>query len=377
MINKIFLISILILISGCNFDDSRSSSKSVKATGYLLDSKVSGVEYYCNNIQGITDKNGAFKFDYSCNYISFKIGSVTLAEMSTLNINKDKLFFITDITEQQSRADTNNTSVKNITRLLQTLDDDYNPENGINITKQTRDNISNTVNLNISNKNINEDDLKNIVIDAGLNRELVSPIKALVHFEQTLRDNNIHVDTVPPYLPFLSKNILATANDKTYIDINGEKNTKLYLNGIYTGYILDKDGIHDSLELDTSGLKNKFYDFDITIKDDANQTSEVLHISIFKDTDDISPYIFPKDINITSPNKEVIDLNITDNSEDYGLSLDYELSGLHASYFEVNSTNGKVSFKNDSVAGNTYQLTITVSDKSNHKRSGDLEVIVK
>jgi len=373
MIYKLLIISIFFI--GCN-SSSSSSSNTSNIKGYLIDANVSGVEYKCNDIEGITNSDGSFYFNYSCNYIIFKIGSVTLATMSTNNIKKDNIFYLTDITQRELRNDTNNTAVKNIARLVQSLDDDYNPNNGINITKSTRDNITNTVAFEILNTNISEDDLNLILIDAQSPNTLISATRALVHVEQVLRDNNISVDTVPPFLPYISTNIEATSNDITYIDINGEKNTKIFLNNIDTNKSLDTNGKYVNFELNTSGFKNKFYDFNVTLKDTLF-TSKSLNLHIFKDTDDISAFTFPSNIEITSPEQNILDINITDNSESYGLRLDYLISGDDAGYFDINTTTKKLYLKYPSVAGKVYNIKVSVFDKSNHQRSGDLKIIVK
>ncbi|HIP12544.1 MAG TPA: cadherin repeat domain-containing protein [Arcobacter sp.] len=381
---RFIYISIALIFIGCGSSSSDSTSTNINnnSTGYLIDSSVSGVEYYCDELEGITTSTGELKFNYNCNSILFKIGSVTLAEMSTKNIKNDNIFYITDIAQRTTRNDTNNTSVINIIRLLQSLDDDNNPENGINITSETRKNITNTIPFNISSENISENDLQGVLNDAEVTTELVSSIKALVHFEQTLRDNNIDVDTVPPYKPYITNSILATDNDITYIDLRGENGSIIWMetdssNGlINTGKVLT-DGKYNDFSLTTTALKNNFNNFTILLKDNKNKSSEKLYLKILKDTDDLSEYTFPNDINITSPNKEVLDLNITDNSEDYNLTLDYTLSGINSHYFDVNQTNGKIYFKSNSVAGNTYSLTITVSDKANHRRNGTVTITVK
>jgi hypothetical protein len=377
MIFKIFTIALFFIGCGSS-SSSKSTTISTDSTGYLVDAKVSGVEYYCDNIrEGITGENniaGSFTFNFDCNYIKFTIGSVTLAEMPISNVNTDKIFYITDIALRTNRNDTNNTSVTNIARLLQTLDEDSNPENGIVITKEVRDNITNTVHSNISSSNINENDLKAIIIDAGLNKELVSPIKALVHLEQTLRDNNISVDTVPSYKPYTANEVLAVANDTKYIYLYGEKNTRIFVNGIDTNKTINKYGEYKNFKLDTSIVKNNFSNFNITLYD-GKYMSEELSLHIFKDTDDVSQYTQDTNITIQKLQSEVITINITDNSQNYGLTLDYELSGLNSSLFDINSS-GSISFKKKSSVG-TYNLTVTVKDKATHQRVINLIITVE
>jgi len=364
-----------VFLSSCINSNTKTKSNSVISTGYLVDANVSGVEYICNDITGFTNMDGSFEFNYECDYITFKIGSLILAEMSTSKVRNDNIFYIGDIAQKDARYDTNNTSVKNITRILQTLDDDKNPENGINITSIIRDNITNNIPAHLSSENINESDLENIIMDANLSKDdLVSPIKALVHYEQTLRDNNILVDTVPPYKPYLDEDIYAISNDFAFININGEKNTNIYLNGIDTNLTLDSSGFHKDFKLITNGETDKLYDYNITLKD-TSSFSENLSLRIFKDTVD-PKYTFSNPSAITSPDTNVTTIVATDNSlnEPYNLSLTYEISGTHANLFEIDS-NGLLTFKNSSVAG-TYNINIEVSDLADHSIDGDIIITV-
>ncbi len=377
MIKFIFLVLAILIFSSCGTSSTKAKSYSSNQIGYLVDANVSGVEYYCDNIQGITKNDGSFIFNYSCNDIVFKIGTITLATMKISNVKDDHIFYITDITQRSSRADTNNTAVKNISRLLQTLDDDSNPENGINITQSIRDNIRNNFSKEIQSDNISEDDLENIIKDANLTKELVSPIRALVHLEQTLRDHNISVDTVPPYIPYIDNEILATNNDITTININGEKNTKIYLDGIYTDKNLSSDGKYKNFDLNTSHDKNTFKSFNITLVDDTNKTSKGLILNIFKDTDDLGnkDTFPPNSITINSSTNIVYnDLNITDNSTDYNLSLVYTISGKDKDLFDINSTT--LYFKNNPTSGKTYYINLTISDLANHQKSQDINITV-
>jgi len=376
MIKYIYTLFLSLIFISCG---SETTSNNTNHTGYLVDAKVSGVQYECGDTKGITASNGSFAFNYSCDDIVFKIGSITLASMKISNVPSNHIFYITDITQRSNRNDTNNTSVINIIRLLQTLDDDSNPDNGIHITKSVRDNITHNITHNVSSSNINENDLKSIVQDANLTRQLVNPVRALVHFEQTLRDDNIYVDTVPPYKPYLDNTFLSTSRESIELNLYGERGTTIYLNGINTNKILDKNGKYTNFELNTSQNNNIFRDFNITLVDDSNtshDTSKALNLHIFRDTDDIDnkDTFPPSTITINSASKIVYnDLNITDNSEDYNLSLVYKIDGQDKDLFDINSTT--LSFKQNPSIGN-YFINLKVSDLANHQISRDINITV-
>jgi hypothetical protein len=375
--NKLLLLLLTFVFISCDFltHTNKTNTNTKNSIGYLVDANVSGVEYYCSDdIKGITNRDGSFEFNYNCNNIIFSLGSIILADISIANVKKDNIFYITDIVQRDLRNDTNNSAVINIIRVLQTLDDDNNPKNGIHITKNTRDNIPNHINYPISSENISEQDLQNIV---GANTTLIDPIKALVHFEQTLRANNIYVDTVPPYKPYLTNDIIATSEENTSIDINGEQNTKILLNKIDTNLRLDKDGSYKNFILNTSHYNNSFKEFNISLQDDTNKTSQTLMLTIFKDTEFLEGNLPLSPITISSPNKYVTDLNITDNSLEYGLKLIYKITGKDKNLFIIitdqNST--KLYFKEDTTPS-TYNINIEVLDFASHHKDTNLTILV-
>ena len=382
MFKYLFIIFISMFIISCSQSDVNTNKN--EDIGYLIDAKVSGVQYECNNIQGITKIDGSFNFDYVCDEIVFKIGAITLASIPSSQIPFDNKFFISDIIDNNERNDSNNTSVKNIIRLLQTLDEDMNPENGIHISKTTRNNIQDTSAHKISSPLISETDLENIIKDSDLNRTLVSPIKALVHFEQTLRDNNIHVDTVPPYKPSLQKTLLASSKeDNIFVNIIGEKNTYIYLDGNNTNLKLNKFGIFEDFTLNISGDSNIFYDFNISLKDE-HLMSETLQLHILKDREDIEKYdnfsfSASYDINLSEGNTSVFKIKIKDDSEDHNLSLIYKITGNDKDLFDVNSSSKMLYFLNDinNIETRIHKIQIRVSDEADHFiQSGDIDINV-
>ena len=90
-------------------------------------------------------------------------------------------------------------------------------------------------------------------------------------------------DVTAPLAPVLS----ATIESKTYqaqtpIEITGEANSKVYVNGIYS-VTIDSTG-HATVVLDTSG-SDGIKTFSIILKDAAGNSSQALGISITKETD--------------------------------------------------------------------------------------------
>lgn len=115
-----FILGIYIILTfiGCNNDHDSSAVTTLK-DGYYLDSAVSGIKYKCGEHEGITDKEGRFKFQDNDSCI-LSISDILLKE-----ITADSLTDGIKVVEDNAT----------IAAFLQTLDKDGNVENGIEITE--------------------------------------------------------------------------------------------------------------------------------------------------------------------------------------------------------------------------------------------------
>lgn len=114
------------------------NNTSEKIVGYLIDSAVQGAKYICAETTAFTDKEG--KFICTSLPIKFYIGELFLGEVTTLP--SDSKVFPQDIIG----VDRNNTShpeVIKLATLLQSLDNDNNASNDINISTQTNESFEN------------------------------------------------------------------------------------------------------------------------------------------------------------------------------------------------------------------------------------------
>jgi len=378
---------------------SCSTSQDVKSNNiiaYLIDAKVNGIDYYCDNkLIGTTgdyeNTAGSFKVNKKqCNIIVFKLSqNIILGDIDINDINNDKNVFISEILGFD-RFDSNNSKTTNVLRILQTLDEDENLQNGINITKniksqiqEQRENINEIIDFKYSSYELNSNDLKNILKNTSYsNRDIITKHKSLIHYEQTLRDmnnqtfNNTYkinaVDTVPPLIAIINNNIISTAsNTKESITIQGEKYLKLYINGINKQVSLDKNGILLDFHIDTSHNNNTFKDFNITLEDLANRMSKSLNLRVYKDTiDPVFHYNTPYNETIIyniANGKKVFDINISDLSIQNNLTLDFEISGTDANLFEINATTNSLLFKDIPSQSNTYNINIKAKDKAGGK----------
>lgn len=113
----VFLFS-AVFLTACNND----SAPKIKQ-GQFIDSAVQGLRYTSGNQSGTTDANGQFSYEEGGD-IQFYIGGIFLGKATGSSI-------VTPIDLVEDATDLSHPTVINITRFLQTLDDDGNPENGI------------------------------------------------------------------------------------------------------------------------------------------------------------------------------------------------------------------------------------------------------
>ena len=122
IIQTSIITALLLSINGCGNSDTSTNSNSSIATAYYIDSAVEGIDYVCGSQNGITDNRGAFQFEKGKD-CTFSLGDIVLKNISTNNLN-----------------DGDNLLEKNATiaSFLQTLDNDGNAENGIQITESSK-----------------------------------------------------------------------------------------------------------------------------------------------------------------------------------------------------------------------------------------------
>ena len=94
-------------------------------TGMLFDSPVSGVNYNTATQSGVTDAQGNYSY-LPGETVTFSIGDITFPPAKAAQV-------VTPL-DMVGKTDLTDTSVINITRLLQTLDVDGDPSNGIEIS---------------------------------------------------------------------------------------------------------------------------------------------------------------------------------------------------------------------------------------------------
>jgi len=160
-------------VKDINVSDINTTTMPKIGTGYYVDAAVKGVTYECGNQDGVTDSNGTFTFEEGKSCI-FTLGNIVLRELNP-NELEDKMVVIED-------------NINNA-RLLQTLDNDGDADNGIEITKSVLDAISSS---GTSIVPVGDDELgsffQNIEGVEGYNGAMVSIEEAQQHLAQTAKE---------------------------------------------------------------------------------------------------------------------------------------------------------------------------------------------
>lgn len=141
-ISILILCSTLLACGGGGNGGGGNNNDSKLQTGVFLDSKVEGLHYKTATQSGLTNKAGEFSYQDG-ETVTFSVGGITLG--STLASSQITPFDLFDLTPPQNESEVlailsnfrevdNYDRVFNIVVFLTSLDNDGNPENGIDLT---------------------------------------------------------------------------------------------------------------------------------------------------------------------------------------------------------------------------------------------------
>lgn len=184
-----------IAITGCGGGGGGGNKKpdtdSTSLTGVFVDSPVGGVSYVSRNSNNVTTHQGitnaAGEYDYEeGDTVTFSIGGITFPPAPAKPT-------VTPL-DIVGTGDINHPAVINIARLLQSLDVDGDPTNGITITASIRNAAASMTldTLQAFSSNTFENDVNDFLEDLG--ETLVSEQEAIDHLSDSLDDVD---DSVP------------------------------------------------------------------------------------------------------------------------------------------------------------------------------------
>ncbi len=147
-------------------------------SGVFVDSPVAGLTYVTPTVSGVTDADGVFNYRQG-EAVVFSIGQLSLPVVVA-----SEMVTPLDMVESEDVTDP---SVVNIARLLQSLDDDSDPSNGIVIPEAVSENFTESEVYDVT-----DDTAVDAVVEKafGGNRDAVNSVAAVSHFIDTLSDNS-------------------------------------------------------------------------------------------------------------------------------------------------------------------------------------------
>ena len=181
---------------------TESSPSTNLLTGRFVDSAVEGLQYTTDSQSGVTGVDGTFDYLAGENVVS-SIGDIVLPSVSGAELITPLSVFATDnITDQR---------VMNLATLLQTLDTDGDPEDGITISDAA---IASATGLEVDFSSSEfENQVSNLVANSGsINTELVNMIEAVDHLQETLFIEGVEERPAAPTPP---ENLPAPSTDNT------------------------------------------------------------------------------------------------------------------------------------------------------------------
>ena len=114
------------VLTACGNGGGGGGTASNSLTGVFADSPVSGLTYVINGLPAKTDATGHFSYKAG-DSITFKVGDIVLGTA----IGKP---FLSPVALVTGATDETDNTVTNLSKFLQTIDDDNNPANGIQLT---------------------------------------------------------------------------------------------------------------------------------------------------------------------------------------------------------------------------------------------------
>ena len=195
-ITFISTIAASLLFVGCGSSSSDTTETAVQ-TGYLVDSAVANADYDCL-ADGVNDKQTGPNGEFQCqdmSQIRFRIGNLVLGEISALP--QDGYVFPQDLVGV-SRDNTTNAQVVKIAQLLQSLDTDADPSNGISIDTAVKNELpSDTITEVPTAEAILQPILERYRLQAKTQQEAMQHLQKTVHTHMSNTNTDMTQNQVP------------------------------------------------------------------------------------------------------------------------------------------------------------------------------------
>ena len=331
----------LFLLTACgSSDDKKKNNKSEDEnikTGVFIDSPVSNLSYRTESQSGKTNVFGEFEYEVG-ETIIFSIGNFDFPSALAKSL-------LTPL-DLVGTLDINDPTVIKLARLLQSLDLDGNPENGIVIPDDAHI-ILGTVQLELDSPDF-YDDVESILSDSGSsNDSLVDESDALSHLQNTI---DIANDTTLPVITLVGSSQETITQNQSYTE-QGASAT---------------DNLDGAVNVTISGSVNTStvgtYTITYSATDRAGNTStETRTVTVNALPDTEAPVI-------TLTGSSNITISLGDEYTEQGASA---LDAVDGAIDVV--TTGQV----DTDTEGTYTVTYTATDEAGNSASEERSVVVQ
>jgi len=178
--SSFFIAFLAISACGGSSGNSNDSDSTSLLTGVFLDSAVSGISYTTESQSGITNTAGEFRY-VAGETLTLSIGNLPLPSVLAMDsLSPLDLFNTNDVSDIR---------VVNLSRLLQSLDVDGDPSNGIEISESvSAATTSTSIDFSQDQETFeNNVDVINLVANSGSsNAVLITADDAILHLQNTL-----------------------------------------------------------------------------------------------------------------------------------------------------------------------------------------------
>ena len=171
-----------ISLAGCSSNSSTPAGEVGAAlTGVFLDSAVEGISYRTETLSGVTSQSGEFQY-ISSESVTFSIGDLVFPTISAAET-------VTPL-DMSTSSNVSDNVVINTAMLLQSLDVDGDPSNGITISNEAVASAT-AVDLTVNPDELSQNsEVITLIANSGSsNTEIVSSANAVRHLQNTLVDS--------------------------------------------------------------------------------------------------------------------------------------------------------------------------------------------
>lgn len=329
--------------------ETESTELSNPVTGNFIDSAVSGVDYLCSSgNSGVTNSSGEFTCEDG-DSVKFSIGSVVLGEV-----------VVQDTISPYTLFPDNDDAAINLAQLLQTIDSDGNPDNGITPDSAMVEQLSNQ-NIDFTSDSFDAE------ISSALNVTIVSEEDALQHLDSTLAelgieeessDNNGTVsedssDDENETVPVVVDVTAPLFTSESSVSVNENSTFVLSLTTDETATLSIEDGADGSLfELNGNALSFKeakdfesdllSYSVSIKATDSSSNFSSVTLSVTVNNVSDVTPTLANTTLTVSENSAAETSVGTLDISDSGDSDItEITLSGTGATLFDI-ANNGEI-----------------------------------